>query len=185
MPQLPFRDKGPVEVTWDYGDGIGAKLVLNPTLGSSVLRLTDSVSDVQEEEWGDTVVDSVFMGTVCELDIPMARSTMLQLETLLANAGVAEGSEADITIFRAKAGCAMYENAKQIVLKPLCDNAPTDDKSKWILIYKCHPFREFELGFNRDEQRMHMVKFKVFPSGMSATEGELYQVGVAADGVAD
>lgn len=175
MAQLPFKDKGPVQVTWDYD---GTPLVLNPTLGTSVLRLTDSVSDVQEEEWGDTPVDAVFMGTVCELDIPMARSTMLRLETLLANAGVVNFA-ADQTKFKVKAGCAMYENAEDIVLKPLCDNVASTDETEWIQIYKCHPYREFELGFDRDGQRMHMVKFKVFPNMASGYEGELYQVGMA------
>jgi len=79
----------------------------------------------------------------------------------------------------------MFANAKQIVLKPLCDNVPTTTKSEWILIYYCHPYREFDLGFDRDGQRMHMVKFKVFPNSTSAGEGKFYQVGVAADGVAE
>ena len=174
MPQLPFKDKGPAQVIWDYD---GTPLVLNPTLGTSALRLTDSVSDVQEEEWGETPIDAVFMGTVCELDIPMARSTMLQLETLLANAGVVNFA-ADETKFKVKAGCAMYPNAEDIVMKPLCDNVPSVTSSEWILIYKCHPYREFDLGFDRDGRRMHMVKFKVFPNMASGYEGELYQVGM-------
>lgn len=183
MPQLPFKDKGPVQITWDYDNSAGSKIVLNPTLGTSVLRLTDSVSDVQEEEWGDTPVDAVFMGSVCELDIPMARSTMLQLEKLLEHAGVinADVGEDPITKFKVKAGCAMYPNAEDIVLKPLCDNSPSTDEDEWILIYKCHPFREFELGFDRDGQRMHMVKFKVFPNADSGYEGELYQVGMESE----
>ena len=180
MPQLPFRDKGPWEATWDYDNSGGSKIVLNPTLGSQFLRLTDSVSDVQEEEWGDTSVDAVFMGTVCEIDIPMARSTMLQLETLLANAGVinADVGLDPITKFKVKAGCAMYPNAEDIVFKPLCDNSPSTDESEWILVYKCHPYREFELGADRDTQRTHMVKYKVFPNATSGYEGELYQVGM-------
>ena len=178
MPQLPFKDKGPVQVTWDYdASGLGP-LVLNPTLGSQYLRLTDSTSDVFEEEWGDTPVDSVFMGTVCEIEIPMARSTMLQLETLLANAGVINFAVGQ-TKFKAKAGCAMYPNAEDIVFKPLCDNVPSVTKTEWIQVYKCHPFREFELGFDRDTQRMHLVKFKVFPNMTSGFAGELYQVGMA------
>ena len=175
MPQLPFKDKGPWEATWDYD---GTPLVLNPMLGSQYLRLTDSTSDVFEVEWGDTPVDSVFMGTVCEIEIPMARNTMLQLETLLVNAGVVTGG-GSITKFKAKAGCAMYPNAKVMVFKPLCDNVPSITDSEWIRVYKCHPFREFELGADRDTQRTHMVKFKVFPNMASGFAGELYQVGIS------
>lgn len=173
MPQLPFKDKGPVQVTWDYG---GSNLIINPVLGTISLRVTDGVSDVQEEGYGDAPVDAVFTGTVVELDVPMVRSDLDTLIALLA--GVESGAQADIAIFSNKVGCAMYEDAKAIVLKPLCDNAPDADSKTWIELYKCHPYREFDLGFDREGQRVHMVKFKVFVNQDSGYEGKLYQVGV-------
>lgn len=173
MPQLPFKDKGPVQITWDYG---GSNLVINPVLGTVSFRTTDGVSDVQEEGYGDAPVDAVFTGTVVELDVPMTRSDMDTLIALLE--GVESGAQPDFAIFSNKAGCDMYENAKQIVIKPLCDNAPDSDSGTWILIYKCHPYRDFDLGFDREGQRIHMVKFKVFVNQDSGYEGKLYQVGV-------
>jgi len=172
MPKLPFGDKGPVQVVWDYG---GTPLVLNPVLGTVTLRATDSVSDVQEEGWGETPVDAVFTGTVVELEVPMTRSTLDQLTSLLE--GVESGA-GGIAIFKAKAGCDMYANAKQVVLKPLCDNQPDSDTSHWILLYKCFPYRTFELGFDREGQRVHMVVFKVFVNQDSGYEGKLFAYGV-------
>ncbi len=172
-PQLPFGDKGPVQVVWDYGGT--PELVINPTFGTVSLRLTDTMEDVEEEEWGNTPVDAVHSGTRVELDVPMARSTLDQLIGLLQ--GVESGG-VDIAIFKAKSGCAAYENAKEIVLKPLCDNVPTTDTKKWIRIFKCYPFREFDLGFDRAGQRVHMVKFKVFVNLDSGYVGKLYQYGI-------
>jgi len=168
MPKLPFGDKGPVQVVWDYE---GTPLVLNPTFGTVNFRTTDSISDVQEEEWGETPVDAVFTGTVVELEVPMARSTLQQLITLLE--GVDSGA-GGVAAFKAKSGCDMYENAKQIVLKPLCDNQPVADSKKWIRLYKCFPYRTFELGFDREGQRVHLVVFKVFVNQDSGYEGKLY-----------
>lgn len=171
MPQLPFKDKGPVEVVWDYA---GTPLNLSPFLGTISMRTTDTISEVQEEGYGETPVDAVFTGTKVELDVPMARSTLLQLKTLLA--GVTSGT--NITIFSAKAGCDMYANAKQLVIKPMCDNIPSVTASEWILIYKAYPYREFDLSFDRDGQRIHMVKFAIFVNLDSGYEGRLYQYGV-------
>lgn len=172
MPRLPFGDKGPVEVTWDYG---GVPLILDPILGTISLTTTDGVSDVLEEGWGDTPVDAVFTGTVVELRVPMARSKLDQLIGLLD--GVESGTGL-VAIFKAKAGCDMYASAKQIVLKPKCDNVPSVDNTEWILLYKCYPFREFDLGFDKEGQRVHMVVFKVFVNQDSGYEGKLYKYGI-------
>jgi len=81
MPKLPIGDISPCVVIWDYG-GAGV-MHIGPYLGTVSLRATDSVSDVQEEGYGDAPVDAVFAGTVFELDIPMARSTLVQLDHML------------------------------------------------------------------------------------------------------
>jgi len=172
MPRLPFGDKGPVEVTWDYG---GANLVLDPILGAITLSTVDGVSDVQEEGWGDSPVDAVFTGTVVELRVPMARSKLDQLIGLLD--GVDSGAGL-VAIFSAKAGCDMYSGAKKIVIKPLCDNVPSIINSEWILLWKCYPYREFDMGFDREAQRVHMVVFKVFVNQDSGNVGRLYKYGI-------
>ncbi len=173
MPQLPFKDKGPVRLTWDYGD---SNLIINPVLGTVSLTTTDSVSDIQEEGYGETPVDAVFTGTVVELNVPMTRSTLNQLTSLLP--GVESGGT-DIAIISVKSGCDMYSDAKQILIQPLCDNVPDPDSKTWILLYKCFPYRAFELAFDRESQRVLNVVFKVFPNQESGYEGRLYQIGVS------
>ena len=171
MPKLPMGDIGPCVVIWNYlntGEEDGAALCLGPYLGTVSLRMTDSVSDVQEEGYGDAPVDAVFAGTVVELDIPMARSTLTQLARMIGNyhEPVLHGLSASGKVLTLKnmAGCDMYQYAKQIVIAPICNNVPNPDPNTWTLLYKCHPYRDFELTWDRSGQRVHMVKFKVFPN---------------------
>jgi len=171
MPKLPIGDIGPCVVIWDYEGGVGKQMHIGPYLGTISLRMTDTISDVQEEGYGDAPVDGVFAGTVVELDIPMARNTLTQLEATIAYEGMGSLSGKVLTL-RNIAGCDMYANAKKILIAPICNNVPNTDPSTWTLLYKCHPYREFELTWDRAGQRVHMVKFKVFPNQDSGYCGE-------------
>lgn len=170
MPMLPFGDKGPVELTWAYGES--GELIITPYFGKISLKMTDGTSPVEEEAQGDAPVDAVFTGTKTELEVPMARSTLDQLAAMLH--GTLAGDV--LTLFN-KSGCPMYENAMPILIKPMCDNAPDPDHATWILIYKAYPYRAFDLGFDRDSQRVVMVKFMIFPSQESGEEGKIMRFG--------
>ncbi|GAH51573.1 unnamed protein product, partial [marine sediment metagenome] len=96
MPKLPIGDIGPCVVIWNYLDvaeSDGEALCIGPYLGTVSLRMTDSISDVQEEGYGDAPVDAVFAGSVVELDIPMARSLLTQLEKTIAYEGMGSLSD--------------------------------------------------------------------------------------------
>ena len=170
MPRLPIHDIGPCVVIWDYE---GTPICLGPYLGTTTLRMVDSISDVQEEGHGDAPVDAVFAGTVVEFEYPMARSTLLQLSHTIGYVGMGSlSASGKVLTLKNMAGCDMYANAKQIIIAPICQNVPDPDPNSWILLYKCHPYRDFELGFDRTGQRVHMVKFKVFPNLDSGFCGE-------------
>jgi len=169
MPKLPIGDISPCVIIWDYEGG--GQMHIGPYLGTVSLRMTDSISDVQEEGYGDAPVDGVFAGTVVELDIPMARSTLNQLEATIGYVGMGSLVGKVLTL-KNMAGCDMYANAKQIVIAPICNNVPNPLPETWTLLYKCHPYREFELTWDRAGQRIHMVKFKVFPNQESGYCGE-------------
>jgi len=170
MPRLPMGDISPCVLIWDYG---GTPICLGPYLGTTPLRMTDSISDVQEEGYGDAPVDAVFAGTVVELEYPMARSSLVQLSHSIGYQQMGELSvSGKVLELRNMAGWDMYANAKQIILAPTRNNIPDPDPGSWFLLYKCHPYREFELGYNRSDQRVHMVKFKVFPNLDSGYCGE-------------
>lgn len=183
MPRLPIGDVGPCVAIWDYNQfAAGTPICLGPYLGTVSLRMTDSVSDVQEEGYGDAPVDAVFAGSVVELDIPMSRNILAQLNATIAygemgenyyidQAGVAQ-ADANVIKLKNMAGCDMYTLAKAILIAPICNNVPDTDPHTWTMLYKCHPYRDFELTWDRSGQRIHMVKFKVFPNQDSGYCGE-------------
>ena len=199
MPKLPIGDIGPCVIVWDYNQfqgGPGTPFCIGPYLGTIAMRMTDSISDVQEEGYGDAPVDGVFAGTVVELDVPMARNSLSQLVNMIGYAEMGsqvyhddstppvEVADDYVLTLKNMAGCAMYANAKPILIAPVCNNVPDDDPHTWTLLYKCHPFREFELGWSRGDQRIHMVKFKVFPNQDSGFCGEYLLEGLPTGAVA-
>ncbi|MBA7594327.1 hypothetical protein ES703_01268 [subsurface metagenome] len=180
MPKLPIGDISPCVIIWDYGGGVGKQMHIGPYLGTVSLRVTDSISDVHEEGYGDAPVDSIFAGTVYELDVPMARNTLDQLDHMLTYERDAAGNWKSslggvgnkVLTLKNMAGVDMYALAKQIVIAPTRNNVPDPDPNTWYLLYKCHPYREFELTWDRAGQRIHMVKFKVFPNQDSGYCGD-------------
>ena len=176
MPKLPIGDIGAVEVVYDYGTESGqANLVISPYLGAVKQRINDAFADVQEEDFGDASVDAVFKGTTVEIEIPMARSTLLQL------AGVLPGVDlsGSVLTFSNKCGSSMYDSAVPMLFKPKKDGVVSTNHAEWILVYKVFAYRAIELTFDRGTQRTHLVKFKVFPMQESGYEGKYSQEGVA------
>jgi hypothetical protein len=137
---------------------------------------------VQEEGYGDAPVDAVFAGSVVELDIPMTRNSIAQLNDSIAYGEMGENyyvnavgvkvSDANVIKLKNMAGCDMYTLARAILIAPICNNVPDTDPHTWTMLYKCHPYRDFELPWDRSGQRVHMVKYKVFPNQDSGYCGE-------------
>lgn len=176
MPRFPLGDISPCEIVWDYGlDSGNANLKLSPILGQVKFSTEDQIASVQEEAYGDTDVDGVFSGTkVGDLEVPMTRSTLLQLEGVLPGVDL---SGVALT-FSIKCGSDMYSAAKQVCIKPVKDLVVSTTKSEWALLYRCHPYRAIEIPWDRSTQKVFLVKFKVFPNQDSGYEGKLYQLGV-------
>ena len=185
MPKLPIGDIGPCVIIWDYNQfAAGSAFCIGPYLGTITLRVTDTISDVQEEGYGDAPVDGVFAGTVVELDVPMARNSLSQLVHTIGYGEMGSQTYIDDSIppvpvpdgqvltLKNMAGCDMYSSSKSILIAPICNNVPDADPHHWTMLYKCHPYREFELTWDRAGQRIHMVKFKVFPNQDSGFCGE-------------
>lgn len=168
MPKLYCGDKGPCEVEWGYGES--NMITLAPFLGKVTLKQTDTISDIEEEAMG--VVDAIFEPSKAELDIPMTRSTLTQLEAVLN--GVLVGS---VLSMRSMVGCDMYAHARALAIKPVCDNVVSIVPSEWTILYKTYPYRKWSLDFDRTTQRVFLIGFKVFISQESGTFGEFGSFG--------
>lgn len=169
---LPFRDLGPVEVTWDPD---GTPVTLSPFFGTVNLKSELQVADVKEDGQGDIPVDAVDIGRLVTLEIPMTRSSLTQLEKAI------HGSTKTSTNLQVpnKVGNTLYALSKEIILKPMVDNVASVTTTEWIHIFKCYPIEKIEVGFDNANQRVLIVEFKVFPDRASGNVGELYRVGPA------
>lgn len=171
MPRLPMGDLGPCEIIWRYGQS--DEIALAPFLGAVVLRMSDTINDIQEEAFGEAAVDAAFGGASMELETPLTRSTLEQLEAVLLGQ-----LNSTVLTLPGMVGCGMYDDAEAMVLKPVCDNVPSTDSAQWIHLYKTYPYRAFELSFDRSTQRVFLVKWKIFISQDSLTYGDFGTIGV-------
>jgi len=165
--KLAIGDKGPAEIVWDYG---GTPITLSPVFGTVELTLEDHISNVEEENYGDAPVG---------LSVPMSRSTLTQLENSIAYDVLGSRAGQVITLNNV-AGCDMYANSKQIVIAPICNNVVNTDPASWTLLYKCYPYRTLTLPYDRSTQRVHLVKFMIFPNQDSGYCGEYGTEGMAS-----
>lgn len=175
MPQLPMLDISPGAFIVDYGVGSGfTNLEIQPTLGRSAVRADDQVADIFEEGYGDAPVDAVFKGLVAEIEIPMTRWALATMNSLFPNATTLTG---DVLVVKSLVGHAMRENAVAVCVKPLVNNVISTNDAQWLLFYLCHPVKSWDIGYDRESQRVTTVRFKVFPK-QTGNAGDLFQIGV-------
>lgn len=174
MPQLPILDKGPAEVVWNYGES-GATY-LGRTLGGVRLGYTTEKSDINEDQAGIAAVDAIFTGSEAVLECIFARSTREQIAIML-NSEVVDGQ---IIPLLNQVGCDLYDQAREIVIKPMCNNVASVDPAEWIHLYHCFPLPALDLMFDVDTQRTLPITFAVFMSQESGFENEFGTIGMAS-----
>ena len=172
MPTLITKDLGPSVVTWDP---TGTDIDLNPTLGGVHFRQEDLQVDVKEDQHGDTPVDSVQIGKLCEVDVPMVRSSIAQLREVIAGAV----SGASNMVVSNAVGGAVYANAKELIIKPVVDGVEDADTDTWLHILFAYPKTNLDQAYDAATQRATMVTFKGYPSQTTATLRQMWRYGPA------
>jgi len=169
MP-APNKDLGPCSVLWDPD---GDNLELNPTFGGVKFKDELTHAEVKEDGHGEAAVDAVPTGRKVELTVPMTRSTLVQLEKAIKGsvAGVANLKVSNLV------GGAVFTNAKEIVVKPLIDNAPSVVASEWLHIHRAYPFDALEWTYDNAGQRVSNIVFKAFPDDKTGQVGEMWRMG--------
>lgn len=161
-----MKDMGPVQIDWDGGT------LLNPVLGTVTVKSELQNADIKEAGQGEIPVDSVDTGRLVTIEATLTR---VQLATLGV---VIPGSTVDLVNNNVgvpnSVGNSYYADAKEIILKPLVNNAAETDDETWVTFFKCYPFEKMELGYDNENQRVVLVEFKVYPLA-----GELYRFGPA------
>lgn len=168
MSSLPMGEISAAEIVWDP---TGTPVHFKSAFGTAVLRGTDTIQPVQEERFGDADVSAVHGGMVLELEVPITRTELAKLPTVLQ--GVITGDE--LTLVN-KAGCEA--EPKPMYIKPMCGGVPDADRKTWVNLFAAYPFRSFELSYDRSTQRVINVIFKCFVSVESGTIDEFGTIGV-------
>ncbi len=173
MPELPMGEISAAEILWDPAALGGTEVSFKSAFGTVNLRGTDTINPIQEERFGDAMVDAVHGGMPMELEVPLTRTALTKLVTVLHGAVTGDA----LTLIN-KAGCKALENAKPIFIKPMCGGLANVDPATWAHLYLCYPFRAFELPYDRSTQRVFTVLFHCFVSTESATIDTFGTIGV-------
>jgi hypothetical protein len=166
---------GPCEIVWGYGES--AAVNLGPFLGATIYKGETHSQDILEERHGDAAVDAIMIGTVASLELRMTRSTLDQLAAVL-NTTVQDSGDHHYIKLVNQLGCEMYDIAKGVVIKPICDNEVSTDPSEWVHIFKAFPVPGWELTYDKSTQRVFPITFKVFVSQESGEVGEFGTLGM-------
>lgn len=176
MPQGALKDISPGALILDYGDSPSENIEIRPTLGTININIEEQVADVHEEEFGDAPVDTVSKGTIITIDAPFTRLSAWQLKEIFPEKF--EIQSANELIVLNCAGYAYFENSVPAVIRPIVCNALSTDRSEWVYFWHVHPVMSFVLGYDRENQRVYNVTFKVYPVQTAVRRGQLCKFGV-------
>jgi len=176
MPQWWFKDISPAALTVDYGSSGHANLTYDSFLGAVKFTKGDQTVDVFEEGYGDAPVDTIEKGTVIELEAPFVRVKASDWYKLFPNKiDIQSGDE---FIWKNLVGYDYFANSRNLVIRPLVNNVVSTDPSEWFFFPHAHPYDDWDLPWDRETQRVLMVKFKVHPIQSGTRKGHLFRRGV-------
>ena len=161
MPEALIKDLGPCQVKFNGVD-------LGQTKGGVKFRDSMSQVEVVEDQAGTTPVDHILTGRKISVEVPMSRSTLAQLVTVIPGAS----SMGSYAVIKNHAGIARYSTAQKLELIPLVDGVAGADA---LTIFKASPITDIELAFDNENQRIYKVTFNVFPDAINGNR--LYQIG--------
>ncbi|MDW0113763.1 hypothetical protein QT711_11245 [Sporosarcina saromensis] len=160
----------------EYGEE-GDMTTFDITKGGIVFRSASTKHDVTVDQYGDTVVKSIFKGRTCEVVVPFALSDLAKLATaipnseLIADNTVPTAPKLRLNVF-SQAGYNMTEGAKKLVIKPTDPSATPND---WITVPIAAPLTDPEYTYNSDNERIANMTFAGYPD--LSNKGLLYFMG--------
>jgi len=176
MPQGLLGDINPGAFILDYGDSPHENIEIRPTLGTINLNTPESVSDVFEEEFADAPVDTVSKGIPVTIDVPFTRLQAWDIKKLFPNRFDIQSK--DELILKNCAGYDYFANSRPAVLVPLECNEIDLDRGKWVYFWHVHPVLAWVIGWDRENQKVYQVQFKVYPVQSGTHKGHIFKIGV-------
>lgn len=160
----------------EFGNGPN-KTIYDITKGGIVFRSASTKHDVIVDQYGDTVVKSIFKGRTCEVVVPFALADLAKLAVAIPNSELyADDTGQGKTKLRlnvySQAGYNMTEGAKKLIIKP---TDPSSTPNDWITIPIAAPLTDPEYTYNADNERIANITFAGYPD--LSQEGLLYVMG--------
>lgn len=156
--------------------GEGADLVtFDITKGGIVFSSASTKQDITVDQYGDTVVKSIFKGRSCQVTIPFAITDLARLAKTIPNStyvvDATTPTKNQLKVF-SQAGYNMTKNALKLVIKPTDPQATAND---WITIPLAAPMTDPEYTYNADNERIANIVMAGYPD--LAQGGLLYVMG--------
>lgn len=156
------EDLGPCKVEFNSVD-------LGYTEGGVKVTYEGSYKETKYDQGGDTVQNVISMGKKCEVEVPLADSSLAILEDVIP------GSTDGTTNFKFSNSVGMDGRAaaKTLVLTRIKSNIPSTDALDKLTLPVAFPTEKIEWGFGKDGQRVTKITFKALPSEVSGQAGLL------------
>lgn len=149
----PIEDLGPCQVEFNDID-------IGPSFGDVIFRDTTEERPVHEAGKGVTPVNGVFVGRLVQVEVPLSRSTLATLASVIPGAVNSGGESGKVTVSNIVAQ-PRYANAKKLALRPIIDNVPS--ATDHLTLFKASPSVDMEVTFNSEGQRVYKLIFTGYP----------------------
>ena len=171
----PNRDLGPCCIVWDPS---GDNLEFKPTFGSTMFNSADNRAQIFHDEHGVTPVDSVFVGRVATLEVPITSPNLITLEKVLPGATKHKVS-GKIHSLRVPnpVGTRGFPDSKEIIVKPVISQSCSTDANEWLHLWRAYPIAALAIGYDNSGQRVYNVTFECYPDDASGNVGQIWRQG--------
>jgi hypothetical protein len=143
----------------EYGEG-AEMVTFDITKGGIKFTSSSTKQDITVDQYGDTVVKSIFKGGTAQADVPFALYDLQKLSKVTPNSTYVENGAKKKLEVRGKAGLDLLANAKKLVIKPTDPNTTPND---WVTIPLAGAMVNHEYAYDSDNERITPVTFIAYP----------------------
>lgn len=159
---------------YDGADGADPT-IFDITKGGIVFSAASTKHDITVDQYGSTVVKSVFNGRSCQVVIPFALNDLKRIGAATPNSEYIEDAtdptKKQLKVY-SQAGHNMTKNARKLIIKPTDPEATAND---WITIPLASPMSDPEYTYNAENERIANLTYVGYPD--LSQKGLLYVMG--------
>lgn len=144
----------------------GSETSLGKTHGGVTVTMSDDSVDLKSDQYGSSAEDTIITGTNVEVELSLAEITLARLATALNQTAATSFVAGENNV-----GTSMLTNAGSLLLKKYVNGSESSDAADQIRFPAACPVADISLSYDAENQRVLKVKFKCFPTTVSANWG--------------